>query len=129
MAVARFRMSRTALLPVGLLLLCVLPVAAAAPAAAALLLVPVLAAAWVLWMGVDVDGDGEAAGVTVRSLLGRRRVPWSEVSGLRVGGRGELWLVTTGGREVRLPVLRLRDLPQLSAASGGRIPAPDTAAS
>jgi hypothetical protein len=115
-------MSRTALLPVGLLLLCVLPVAAAAPVAALLLLVPLLAAAWVLWMGVDVDGEG--AGVTVRSLLGRRHVPWAEVAGLRVGGRGELWLVTTGGREVRLPVLRLRDLPQLSSASGGRIPVP-----
>ena len=119
-------MSRTALLPVGLLLLCVLPVAAFAPGAALVLLVPLLAAAWVLWMGVDVDGGG--AGVTVRSLFGRRRVPWTEVAGLRVGGRGELWLVTTGGSEIRLPVLRLRDLPQLSAASGGRIPVPDTAA-
>ena len=119
-------MSRTALLPVGLLLLCVLPAAAAAPWASLLLLLPVVAAAWVLRVGVDVAGDpaGDTSGVTVRSLVGRRHVPWAEVAGIRVGGRGELWLVTTAGTQVRLPVLRLRDLPRLAAASGGRIPAP-----
>ena len=122
-------MSRTALLPVGLLLLCVVPAAAASPWALLLLLLPAFAAAWVLRVGVDVAGDdtGRAAvgaGVTVRSLVGRRHVPWPEVAGIRVGGRGELWLVTTGGTEVRLPVVRLRDLDRLSAASGGRIPAP-----
>lgn len=129
-AVARFRISRTALLPVGLLLLCVLPAAAAAPWAALLLLLPAVAAAWVLRVGVDVGRDapgapdGSASGVTVRSLVGRRHVPWAEVSGIRVGGRGELWLVTTAGSQLRLPVLRLRDLPRLAEASGGRIPAP-----
>ena len=115
-------MNRTALLPVALLLLCVLPAAASAPWAAVLLLLPVLAAAAVLRVGVDVTD--EPAGVTVRSVVGRRHVPWAEVAGLRVGGRGELWLVTTRGTEVRLPVLRLRDLPRLAAASGGRIPVP-----
>ncbi|MCW2694974.1 MAG: hypothetical protein JWR62_59 [Modestobacter sp.] len=128
MAVARFRMSRTALLPVALLLLCVLPTAAAGPWAALLLLVPVLAAAWVLRVGVDVTGgaspDDPGAGVTVRSLVRRRHVPWTEVAGIRVGPRGELWLVSTRGTELRLPVLRLRDLDRLAAASGGRIPAP-----
>jgi hypothetical protein len=117
-------MPRTALIPVGLLLLCVLPAAATAPAAALLLLLPVIAAAGVLRTGVDVGGDGDAAGVTVRSLVGRRHVPWAEVAGIRVGRRGELWLVTTRGTELRLPVLRLRHLDRLSAASGGRIPAP-----
>jgi hypothetical protein len=119
-------MSRTALLPAGLLLLCVLPAAAAAPWAALLLLLPLVAVAWVLRVGVDVTGDtdGDASGVTVRSLVGRRHVPWPEVSGLRVGDRGELWLVTVAGTQVRLPVLRVRDLPQLAAASNGRIPAP-----
>jgi PH (Pleckstrin Homology) domain-containing protein len=60
----------------------------------------------------------------VRKLVGRRHVPWTEVAGLRVGGRGELFLVTTARTEVRLPVVRLRDLDRLSAASGGRIPIP-----
>jgi hypothetical protein len=125
-AVARFRISRTALLPVGLLLLCVLPAAAATPWAALLLLLPVVAAAWVLRVGVDVGGDAEGSrsGVTVRSLVGRRHVPWADVSGIRVGGRGELWLVTTAATQLRLPVVRLRDLPRLAAASDGRIPDP-----
>ena len=123
-------MSRTALLPVGLLLLCVVPAAAAAPAAVVLLLLPAVAAAWVLRVGVDVVGSADGSspeddgGVTVRSLVGRRHVPWPQVAGIRVGPRGELWLVTSRATEVRLPVLRVGDLPRLAAASGGRIPAP-----
>jgi hypothetical protein len=113
-------MSRTALLPVVVLAFGVLPVATATPWLLLLLVVPAALAAWVFRVGVDV-GDG---GVTVRSLVGARTVPWSELSGIRVGDRGDLWLVTTGNTEVRLPVLRARDLPRLAALSGGRIPAP-----
>ena len=57
-------------------------------------------------------------------LLGRRRVPWTEVAGVRVGERADLWLVTTSGTEVRLPAVRARDLPAIGQASGGRIPVP-----
>jgi hypothetical protein len=116
-------MSRVALLPVVVLLVCVLPLAFAAAWTPVFLLVPVLAAAYVLRVGVDV-GD---AGVSVRSLAGSRRVPWGEVAGIRVGERGELWLVTTRGTELRLPALRARDLPRLAGVSGGRIPAPGPA--
>ena len=122
-ATARLRMNRTALLPVFLLAVCVLPLASAASWTLVFLLVPVLAAAWVLRVGVDVADDG----VTVRSLAAARRVPWSEVAGIRVAERGDLWLVTTRGTELRLPVLRARDLPRLAAVSGGRIPAPGPA--
>jgi hypothetical protein len=111
-------MSRTALLPVLVLTLCVLPAAAAAPLGALLFLLPVLAAAWVLRVGVDVGEDG----LTARSLVGRRTVAWDRVAGLRVGRRAELWVVTTAGTQVRLPALRARDLPRLAAVSGGRIP-------
>jgi hypothetical protein len=117
---ARFRMSRTALVPVVLLLLCVVPLAFASPWTLVLLLVPVAVAAWVLRVGVDIADDG----VTVRSLAGQRRVPWSELAGIRVAPRGELWLVTTGGTEVRMPVMRARDLPRRAALSGGRIVVP-----
>ena len=117
---ARMRMSRTALLPVVLLLLCVVPLAFAATWTLVLLVVPALAAAWVLRVGVDVGEEG----ITVRSVAGRRDVPWAELAGVRVGRRRDLWLVTTRGTEVRLPVLRARDLPRLSQLSGGRIPAP-----
>ena len=123
MAIARLRMNRVALLPVVLLVVCVLPLAFAAWWTPVVLLVPVLAAAYVLRTGVDV-GDG---GVTVRSLAGSRAVPWDDVAGIRVGERGDLWLVTVRGTELRLPVLRARDLPWLAAVSGGRIPAPGPA--
>jgi hypothetical protein len=119
-ATARLRMSRVALLPVVFLVVCVLPLAVAASWTLVFLLVPVLAAAYVLRVGVDVD-DG---GVTVRSVAGSRSVPWDDVAGIRVGERGDLWLVTARGTELRLPVLRARDLPRLAAVSGGRIPAP-----
>ena len=123
MATARLRMNRVALLPVVLLVVCVLPLAFAAGWTLVFLLVPVLAAAYVLRTGVDV-GDG---GVTVRSLAGSRAVPWDDVAGIRIGERGDLWLVTVRGTELRLPVLRARDLPWLAAVSGGRIPAPGPA--
>jgi hypothetical protein len=119
-AVARMRMSRTALLPVVVLAFCVLPVATATPWVLLLLVVPAALAAWVFRVGVDV-GEG---GITVRSLIGTRTVPWAELTGIRVGESGDLWLVTTAGTQVRLPVLRARDLPRLSQLSGGRIPAP-----
>jgi hypothetical protein len=60
----------------------------------------------------------------VQSLVGGRLVPWQELAGIRVGERGDLWLVTTRATEVRLPVLRTRDLPRLAALSGGRIAVP-----
>jgi hypothetical protein len=116
-------MSRVALLPVVVLLVCVLPLASAAAWTPVFLLVPALAAAYVLRVGVDV-GD---TGITVRSLAGSRRVPWGEVAGIRVGERGELWLVTTRGTELRLSALRARDLSRLAGVSGGRIPAPGPA--
>src|SRR3954447_24274340 len=113
-------MSRTALLPVAVLAVCALPLAASGPWGPLVMLLPAAVAAWVLRVGVDVGEDG----VVAQSLVGRRRVPWSELAGIRVARRGELWLVTTGGTEVRLPVMRARDLPRLAALSGGRIEVP-----
>jgi hypothetical protein len=119
-AVARLRMSRTLLLPVVILAFCVLPLSAATPWLLLVLVVPVALGAWVLRAGVDVGEQG----ITVRSLAGERTVPWTELAGIRVGERNDLWLVTTADSQVRMPVLRARDLPQLAALSGGRIPAP-----
>jgi len=117
---ARLRMNRTALFPVGLLTLCTIPLAFAAPWTPILLVMPLAVALWVLRVGVDIADDG----LTVRSLAGQRRVPWAEVAGIRVARRGDLWLVTTRGTELRLPVMRARDLPRLAALSGGRIDVP-----
>ena len=117
---ARLRMNRTALLPVALLALCVVPLAFAAPWTPVLLLIPVAVAVWVLRTGVDITGEG----LTVQALVGRRAVPWTEVAGIRVAARGELWVVTTAGTELRLPGMRARDLPRLAQLSGGRLEVP-----
>lgn len=116
-APTRLRMNRTALLPVGLLAMCVVPLAFAASWTPVLLLIPLAVALWVLRVGVDIADDG----LTLRSLVRERRVAWTELVGIRVAPRGDLWLVTTGGTEVRVPVMRARDLPRLAALSGGRI--------
>ena len=113
------------LLPLVLLTLCLLPVALLSPWALLILVVPLLLALWVLRVGVTI-GDG---GIGVQSLLGGRSVPWTDLAGIRVGAGRRLWLVTTRGTEIRLPVLRARDLPRLAALSGGRIDVPAPPAS
>jgi hypothetical protein len=117
---ARLRMNRTALFPVGLLALCTVPLAFAAPWTPILLVIPLAVALWVLRAGVDVADEG----LTVRSLAGQRQVPWPDVAGIRVAPRGALFVVTTRGTEMHLPVMRARDLPRLAAVSGGRIDVP-----
>jgi hypothetical protein len=114
-------MSRTALVPVALLFVCAVPAAAASLWTLFLLLVPIAVAAWVLRVGLDVGDEG----LTVRSVAAARTVPWDDLAGLRVGRRGELWLVTRSGSEVGVPVLRARDLPRLAQLSGGRIAVPE----
>jgi len=118
---ARFRTNRATLVGVLVFALCLTTLTAASPWFLLLLVVPALLAARVLRTGFDMDGDA----VTIRSLLGRRRVPWAEVAGVRVGQRGDLWLVTTGRTELRLPAVRARDLPAIGRASEGRIPVPE----
>jgi lysylphosphatidylglycerol synthetase-like protein (DUF2156 family) len=119
-APARLRMSRTALLPVAVLAVCAIPRAFGAAWTLVVLLIPAAVAAWVLRVGVDIGDDG----ITVRSLAGQRRVPWSELAGIRVAEDHRLWLVTTHGTEVRVPVMRARELPRLAELSGGRIAVP-----
>jgi hypothetical protein len=121
---ARLRMSRTSLIPVALLFVCVIPLATARLWTLVFLVVPLAVAVWALRTGVDIDDSA----VTVRGAIGSRRVPWSQLAGIRIGARRGLWLVTTEGAEVRLPVLRVGDLPRLAALSGGRITAPEPAA-
>jgi len=68
----------------------------------------------------------DAGGLTVRALVGARRVRWADVAGLRVGRRGEVALVLTGGAALRLPTVRARHLPLIAAASQGHLPDPTT---
>lgn len=113
----RLHRSGVALLPALVAVVCALPLATASPW---LLVVLVLPAAWIAYVarsGVVIDDEG----LTVRALFGSLRVPWARVSGVLIGARQELSVATVDGRAVRLPGLRVRDLPRLYEATGGRL--------
>lgn len=85
-----------------------------------LLLVPVALSFVVVRYRTVADRDT----VTVRTLFGRRTVPWDDIDGLRFGRRA--WAVARrrDGSEVPLPAVTFSTLPLLTAASGGRVPNP-----
>jgi len=79
-------------------------------------LLPIAAAVFIARTATIVDD----AGITVRALLGRRRLPWGDVRGLSVTGRSVYAVADDGA--VRLPCVRVSDLAALSGASGGHVP-------
>jgi hypothetical protein len=79
-----------------------------------ILLIPGSVAVWAWRAGTDVDTEG----VRVRALLGSRFVPWTGVTGLRVGERERVYAGTTGGGELRLTGVNAADLPRVVEASG-----------
>jgi hypothetical protein len=119
-AAAQIRTTRVVLLPVALGAICLSPIALSGPWLPLLFVLPLLLAVRFWRAGVDAD----AGGLTVRALAGSRRVPWSQVAGLRVGRRGTVDLVLSGGGTLRLPAVRGRHLPLIAAASNGHLPDP-----
>jgi Bacterial PH domain len=115
-----FRPSPLIVLVALALAVCATPFAVAAPLLWLVYLVPLGIIGWTLWVRTVVDPEA----VTVRRIVGRRRVPWSEISSLRLGDRSRVSAVLTDGAELPLPAVHVRDLPQLAAASGGRLPDP-----
>jgi hypothetical protein len=97
---------------------CAIPVAFGAPYLWLIYLLPVGIVVWTLRTRTVVDADG----LRVRRLVGGRRVPWDAVGGLRVDRRNGVHAVLTGGGEVALPAVHVRDLPSLAVASGDRLP-------
>ena len=112
-----FRLPAAALFVPVLLLFLIIPLATGAPWAAVFFLVPLGALAWVLLTRTTAADTG----VTAYGLLGVRRMAWSEMDGLEF--RGSRWAIAvgTGGRRLRLPMVRPRDLPALAAVSGGSL--------
>jgi len=81
-----------------------------------ILLVPLAVLAWGWRAGTDVDERG----VSVRALLGTRRLPWSRITALVPAGQ-RVVAVLDGGASVRLPAVGPADLPKLVAASGAEM--------
>ena len=117
---AVFRVSPLTVLFALATALCATPVAFGAPFLWLVYLVPVGIIAWTLRTRTVVDGEG----LRVRRLVGHRHLPWDAVEGLRVDERARVHAVLVAGGEQALPAVRVRDLPVLAAASGGRVPDP-----
>jgi hypothetical protein len=80
------------------------------------LLVPLAVAVWAWRSGTDADADG----LTVRALLGRRRLPWDRVEAFVPQGR-RVTAVLNGGTTLRLPAVTPSDVPSLLYAGGRKL--------
>lgn len=111
----------TALLAVGFFTLGLLTLVLAEPAwFTALLLLPVGLTVAIFRYRTVADADA----VTARTLLSSRTVKWTDIEGLRFDRRSWALARCTDGSEFRLPAVTFATLPQLTAASGGRVPNP-----
>ena len=81
---------------------------------APILLIPAAVAIWGWRAGTDADENG----LTIRALLGQRRLPWSRIEGFVPVGRWRVHAVLPGGATIRLVAVTPDDLPKLVAASG-----------
>ncbi|WP_141566564.1 PH domain-containing protein [Pseudonocardia sp. N23] len=122
---AAFRPARLGyLFPIALAVFAI-PAAFGAPWFWLVYVVPVGIVYWLARTRTVVDTEA----VTVRRPFGSRRVPWESISSLRLQpatrSRGaRVSAVLTSGGELPLPAVHVRDLSQLAAASGGRLPDP-----
>jgi Bacterial PH domain len=110
----RFRRSPATTLAAVVFMIAGLSVARWAPYLLILLVIPAVVAVWSWRTGTDAD----PAGLTVRALLGSRRIPWSDVAGLVTDDRGTVSAQLTSGRAVPLPAVGRADLPRVVGAAG-----------
>ena len=114
----RLAPARTGLLAVGVLIVCMTPLAAQRVYLLPLYLIPLLLVVWILRTGTRVDRDG----VLIRAVLGSRRYGWDHIRGLSAADNGTLCLVLENGSTLRMPCARIRHLDLIARVSGGRVP-------
>ena len=85
-----------------------------------ILILPVIASFAIVRYRTIADRDT----VTARTLFGSRTAAWSDVDGLRFDRRSWALACLKDGSEFRLPAVTFATLPELTAASGGRVPNP-----
>lgn len=112
-----FRLPLMALIFPVLLLLCTIPLAGLGSWWNLMYLVPVLAMLWAVMTRTATD----ATGIRVFGLLRRRSIAWDQIDRLELDGPRWIVLVTRAGTRTRLPMVLTRDLPRLTARSGGAI--------
>jgi hypothetical protein len=114
------KVSPIAHLAVGFLVLGLLIPVLLFPPSAPLLIIPVVLSAMIIRLRTVAD-DG---GVTVRTLLGSQTVRWDDIDGLRFHRGSWARARLKSGAELRLPAVTFATLPELTAASSGRVPNP-----
>ncbi|MEE3750393.1 PH domain-containing protein [Mycobacterium intracellulare] len=114
------KVSPIAHLAVGFLALGLLIPVMLWPPSALLLLVPVVLSAMIVRLRTVADDRG----VTVRTLLGSKTVNWDDIDGLRFYRGSWARARLKSGAELRLPAVTFSTLPELTAASSGRVPNP-----
>jgi hypothetical protein len=125
-ATATFRIPQLNLLGLIAVGVCAIPVGFGARWFWLIYLIPIGLAVWVVRARTTVAPDG----VVARGVLRTTRVPWADISALRLRSswtRSRVSAVLSSGSELPLPAVRVRDLPLLAAASGGRLPDPSAA--
>jgi len=85
-----------------------------------LILVPLVPLAVALW-AFRAGTDANAYGIRVRALIGRKIVPWTEVSALVPDERGGAQATLSNGGTLHLTAVKAGDLPRLAAASGKQV--------
>ncbi|MFF0814347.1 PH domain-containing protein [Rhodococcus sp. NPDC003318] len=90
------------------------------PWVSVLWIVPVGVAYWMLRVRTVVDTNG----LYVRRMFSSEAISWDEVKGFRFPGNRWARAELTDGTEKTLPVVTFGRLPQIAAASGGRVTDP-----
>lgn len=121
---AVFRLPLVALAAIVLLAAGATPIAFAAPGLWLIYLVPIALAWCVIRLRTEADADG----ISVRHAFTSHRLPWDEITGLRLRGSGWARAELRGGDRVTLPAVRTGDIPALALVSGGRLTDPRGAA-
>jgi hypothetical protein len=112
----RFRRSSALTVAALIAAIAAVPMLSVTPYLAILLVVPLFVALWSWRSGTDADESG----LTVRTAVGRRTIPWTDVAGVVAEG-GQVSAHLTSGRAITLPAVGAADIPRLVAASGKEI--------
>lgn len=118
---AVFKIPNTALLAIAFLVVCVTPVAFGdVPYLQWLYIFPIALAVFV----IRTRTTATAEGLEVRTMFGRKDLPWSSLKGLAITDKAKVQAVLKDESKIPLPAVRTRHLPVISLVSAGRMADP-----
>lgn len=118
---AVFKIPNTALLAIAFLVICVTPVAFGdVPYLQWLYLFPIALAVFVIRTRTTATSQG----LEVRTMFGRRDLPWASLKGLAITDKAKVQAVLKDESKIALPAVRTRHLPVISLVSAGHMADP-----